>query len=40
MIEAITGTNQLEAENSSENKHGDVGFVFILITGIEKCIMP
>ena len=39
MIEAITGTNQSEAENPSEDEDGDVGYVFILNTGIEKCIM-
>ena len=39
MIEAITGTNQSEAENTSEDEDGDVGYVFILMTGIEKCVM-
>ena len=39
MIEAITGTNQSEAENPSEDEDGDVWYVFALITGIEKCIM-
>ena len=39
MIEAITGTNQSEAENPSEDEDGDVGYVFILKTGIEKRIM-
>ena len=39
MIEAITDTNQSEAENPSEDEDGDVGYVFILNTGIEKRIM-
>ena len=38
MIEAITGTNQSEAENPSEDEDGDVGYVFILNPGIEKRI--
>ena len=39
VMEAITGTNQSEAENPSEDEDGDVWYVFALITGIEKCIM-
>ena len=39
MIEAITGTNQSEAENPSEDEDSDVRHVFIWNTGIEKRIM-